>query len=212
MCWPYAERSPASSLTERFSVSSEWRSMPSVRCVLMSMRSLWKRLNFSGTSRASMASTALVRFGLNPRMSASDAALTWFGLAGLSRAAAWSAADGRAATLVSFAADSAFAETVLAIARTSSRLNAIGLVAAFRARMLSRRADFLDGFSTAGRLAAGAGAGAGAFWAAFGAALGAAFGAGSLRDSGRGLVLEGFVFLGVAMGRGWFFWGPGFRN
>ena len=42
------------------------------------------------------------------------------------------------------------AVTVCAMARTSSRLKAMGLAAVLRFRMLSRRADFLDGFSMEG--------------------------------------------------------------
>ncbi len=117
-------------------------------------------------------------------MSASEAALMWFGLTGFSRAAAASAADGLAATFVDFAADSAFAVTVFAIARTSSRLKAIGFVAALRARMLSRSADFLDGFSMVGRFP-------GTAWAAAGALRG-----GSLPQ----LCLRQFL-----LGRVWFF-------
>jgi hypothetical protein len=45
--------------------------------------------------------------------------------------------------------------TVFAMARTSSRLKAMGLEAALRFRMLSRRAVFLDGFSMGGELFAG---------------------------------------------------------
>src|ERR1017187_10519188 len=139
--------------------------MPSVRCLRRSSRSLWKRLYFSGTLRASIASTARVLFGLKPSISASDAALMWFGLAGFSSGTASCAAEGFAAAFVALRVDSAFAETVFAMARTSSRLRAIGLVAAFRARMLSRSADFLDGFSMVGRLP-GAGGGGGAGFAA----------------------------------------------
>jgi len=52
-----------------------------------STSSLWKRLNFSGTLRSSITSAAFTRFGLKPRISASDAALMWFGFEGFSRAA-----------------------------------------------------------------------------------------------------------------------------
>jgi len=191
MCWPYDERSPASSLTERLSVSSEWRSMPSVRWRRRSIRSLWKRLNFSGTLRSSTTSEAFVRFGLKPRMSASEAALTWFGFTGFSRAAL-RAADGLATTLVVLAVDSALAETVLAMALTSSRLKAIGFLGALRASRLSRRADFLDGFSMVGRFPA---EGAGVTGAA---ALGAG---GAFRVSVLDtFFLDEFTFLFLSMG------------
>src|ERR1017187_8268681 len=125
-------------------------------------------------------------------MSESDAALMWFGLAGLSRETASCAADGfdvALAALADFAVDSAFAETAFAMARTSSRLSAIGLVAAFRARMLSRNADFLDGFSMVGRFSEATGAG--------GAALGTgAFFVPLLSD----FFLDGLVFFVFAMG------------
>src|SRR5215212_1576620 len=85
-------------------------------------------------------------------MSASDAALTCCGFAFSAPAAALAAelfapgfGKGTAVLLV----------TVFAMARTSSRLNAMGLEAALRFRMLSRRAVFLEGFSMGGELFAG---------------------------------------------------------
>src|ERR1035437_5462503 len=91
--------------------------------------------------------------------------------------------------------------TVFAMARTSSRLKAIGLTGAFcfSLRILSRKAVFLDGFSMEGGRAlatAGAGLGAGAdFRAEVGDFLGA----------GRAAFATGFFagvfFLFFAMGR-----------
>ena len=112
----------------------------------------------------------------------------WFGLAGFSRAALMAAA-GLATTLVALAVDSAFAVTVFAIARTSSRLKAIGLVAALRARMLSRRAVFFDGFSMGGRLPGAAGA------------VSAGLGAGTFRGSTPDAFFFGdLVFFVLSMG------------
>src|SRR4051812_44806131 len=54
---------------------------------------------------------------------------------------------------------SAFSTVVFAMARTSSRLNAMGLEVVLRFRMLSRRAFFLEGFSMMVDFLAGAGAG-----------------------------------------------------
>src|ERR1019366_1271903 len=138
-----------------------------------------------------MTSAALVLLGLKPRISESDAALIWFGLAGFSSAAC-RAADGFAATLADFKTDSAFADATFAIARTSSRLNAMGLVAALRARMLSRKADFFEGLPM---VAAGRGGG-GAGEALTGGVLGEALGFGA--SSGfRLAVVLGFC---LAMG------------
>src|SRR5438045_1607073 len=111
-------------------------------------------------------------FGLKPRMSASEAAFTCCGFAFSAPAVAAFVAgalppgfgNGNAVLLV----------TVLAIARTSSRLNAIGLEAALRFRMLSRSAVFLEGFSMIGELFAGLPLG-GALTAAERAGAGATF-------------------------------------
>src|SRR5687768_16669957 len=84
-------------------------------------------------------------------MSASDAAFTCCGFtfskpaAGLAGAFTPALGNGEMVLLV----------TVFAMARTSSRLKAMGLEAALRFRMLSRRAFFLDGFSMVGELFAG---------------------------------------------------------
>src|SRR5580698_8094862 len=96
-------------------------------------------------------------------MSAREAGLMWLGFAGRSRVSGLGAIGLAGAFLL--AGSGALAALVLAIARTSSRLNVIGLVAALRARMLSRRADFLEtGFSMAtGRAAAFGGGGGAAF-------------------------------------------------
>src|SRR5688572_7718626 len=95
-----------------------------------------------------MASTDFTFFGLNPRMSASEAALMWLGLAGFSSASATLVEADFAPALGSFSKGAfVFDVTVLAMARTSSRLKAMGLMAALRFRMLSRRADFFEGFS-----------------------------------------------------------------
>ena len=65
----------------------------------------------------------------------------------------------------------------------------MGFDAAFRARMLSRSADFLDGFSMVGRFPGTGGAG------------GAALGEGAFRVSVLdGFVLDGLVFFVLAMG------------
>src|SRR5215212_6866795 len=113
-------------------------------------------------------------------MSASDAALTCCGFAFSAPAAALAAelfapgfGKGTAVLLV----------TVFAMARTSSRLKAMGFDAALRFRMLSRSAVFLDGFSMGGELFAGLPLGAAltaagracAGWAFFGAGFGAGF-------------------------------------
>ncbi|MSU72122.1 MAG: hypothetical protein EXS43_07240 [Opitutus sp.] len=95
-------------------------------------------------------------------MSASEAAFTCWGLAAFFSAAAFFAG----AAFVAFENGAAvFVVTVFAMARTSSRLKAIGFVAALRFRMLLRSAFFLEGFSMVGEclagLAAGLAAGAG---------------------------------------------------
>src|SRR4051812_18328794 len=121
--------------------------MPSVRLMRRSTSSLKYRLNFSGTSLSLIASGARPRFGLKPRMSESDAALTCCGLAFSAMAAALAVAF-----LVVFAGNGVLVllVTVFAMARTSSREKAMGFDAALRFRMLSRRAFFLDGFSMVG--------------------------------------------------------------
>jgi hypothetical protein len=78
-------------------------------------------------------------------MSASEAALTCCGLTFSTPAATALAAVDLPAALGNGMV--VLLGTVWAMARTSSRLKAIGLVAAFRLRILSRNAVFLDGFS-----------------------------------------------------------------
>src|SRR5690348_13732953 len=91
-------------------------------------------------------SGARPRLGLNPRMSATDAALTCCGF-GFSAAAA-------ALPLAAFVVFAGKGElvlvvTVCAIARASSRLK-LGFGADLRRSMLSRSALFLEGFSMVG--------------------------------------------------------------
>src|SRR5215211_5102398 len=95
-----------------------------------------------------IGSAGLPFLGLNPRMSASEAALTCCGLAFSAPATACLAAV--LAPVLAGNGEAVLLVTVFAIARTSSRLKAMGLVAALRFRMLSRRAVFLEGFSMGG--------------------------------------------------------------
>src|SRR5688572_20980326 len=82
---------------------------------------------------------------------------------------------------------------VFAMARTSSRLNAIGLAGALRFRMLLRRAFFLEGFSMMAEILV-------AFAArTTGAAFGTAGRAGFARGAGGGAFLDlaGFALIGA---------------
>ena len=145
--------------------------------------------------------------GLKPRMSAKEAAFTCWGLAfGAASAAAGRLLAPGLAGVFAVVAALALVETVLAMARTSSRLKAIGLEGALRFRMLSRRAVFLEFFSIFGDFSlAGAGAaaltGPAELAGGLSAGLSAGFGAG-LAPDGAFLAFAGFLFL-VAMG----FWG-----
>src|SRR5262245_51004065 len=86
-------------------------------------------------------------------MSESEAAFTCCGLA---LSAPVAAADFAVPALPAFGKGvTVLLVTVFAMARTSSRLKAIGLEAALRLRMLSRNAVFLDGFSMGGELFGG---------------------------------------------------------
>src|SRR5262245_47846094 len=115
-------------------------------------------------------------------MSASDAALMCCGFA-FSRPAA---AAGLAAALApAFGKGAAvLLVMVFAMPRTSSMLKAIGLDAALRLRMLSRRAVFLDGFSMGGELFAAL-------------PFGLPFGGGALTAAGRDGA--GWAFLGATL-------------
>src|SRR3954465_6861109 len=84
-------------------------------------------------------------------MSASEAAFTCCGLA-FSAPAAAACLDGVLPPGFAGKGEFVLLVTVFAMARTSSRLKAMGLVAALRFRMLSRRAVFLEGFSMDGEL------------------------------------------------------------
>ena len=129
-----------------------------------------------------------------PEPNASDAAFTCCGFA-FSRPACTGLAADLAPALGNGTA--VLVVTVFAMARTSSRLKAMGLEAALRLRMLSRRAVFFEGFSMGGEFLAGL-------------PLGAGFPFGTALPLVTDLPFGAALTATVRTGAGWAFFGAGF--